>query len=320
MSTHIKPTLFIGSSREGLPIAEMVKEYLSDFADCNIWNEDVFDFGRSYFETLMELLSLYEYGVMVGTADDLSINEERNVHQMEARDNVLFELGMFLGRLGREKVFFVKERSIKTPSDLLGISLAEFTDKNAPDIEEQIKKLCERIKNQIAKRAGEIDGGLFPSVPLAYGYFYNSLLPICRLLSQYPIIKVGGVEQSIETFEIQILVPDDLRNDMKEKVEAVKARDKWKQVEVPSATRSFMFYVQESQLELKHLVIMDIPTTLNALNQTIQEFVGSGKVGRSLKEELVERREIRQFVKVVNYLAEVNAFTKGKIVTEIVEI
>lgn len=319
---HIsKPTLFIGSSREGLPVAELVKKHLSDFADCKIWNEDVFDYGKSYFETLIELLSFFEYGVMVGTADDLSINKTRGVKQMEARDNVLFELGLFLGRLGREKVFFLKEKGAKTPSDLQGISLPEFSAQDAPDLEEQIKERCERIKRQIAGRSGIFDGGIFPSVPLAYGYFYNSLLPICRQMTHSPMVKVDGREEQINAFSIRVLVPDDLRNDMKEKVEAVKARDKWKQVEVPtSATRSFNFYVQESMLDLQNLVIMDIPTTLNALHQTIQEFAGSGKVGRSLKEQLVEQREIRQFVKVVDYLADVNTFTKGKIFTEIVDI
>ncbi len=317
----IKPTLFIGSSREGLPIAELVKKHLSDFADCKIWNEDVFDYGKSYLDTLMELLSFFEYGVLVGTADDLSVNKSRGVKQLETRDNVLFEFGLFLGRLGREKVFFLKESGAKTPSDLLGVSLAEFSAKDAPDLEEQIKERCGRIKKQIANRSGIFDGGIFPSVPLAYGYFYNSLLPICRQMTLTPVVKVAGQEQKIETFSIQVLIPDDLRNDMKEKVEAVKARDKWTQVEVPtSATRSFNFYVQESMLDLQHLVIMDIPTTLNALNQTIQEFVGSGKVGRSLKEQLVEQREIRHFKKVVDYLADVNTFSKGKIVTEIVDI
>jgi len=316
---EIKPTLFIGSSREGLPVAELVKKHLSDFADCRIWNEDVFDYGKSFFETLMELLSFFEYGVMIGTADDFVVS--RDVEHMETRDNVLFEFGMFLGRLGREKVFFLKEKGAKTPSDLFGVSLPEFSGKDAADLEDQIKQRCERIKKQISDRSGIFDGGIFPSIPLAYGYFHNSLLPICRQLTQSPLVKINGQEQTIDTFKVQVLIPDDLRSDMKEKVEAVKMRDKWVTVEVPtSATRSYIFYVQEGKLNLQNLVIMDIPTTLNSLYQTIQEFVGSGKVGRSLKEQLVEQREIRHFQKVVDYLCEVNAFTKGKIITEIVDI
>lgn len=315
---EIKPTLFIGSSREGLPVAELVKKHLSDFADCKIWNEDVFDYNKSYFETLMELLSFYEYGVMVGTADDLMVS--RDVEHRETRDNVLFECGLFLGRLGREKVFFLKEKGAKTPSDLSGIALPDFS-KDAPGLEEQIKLRCERIKKQISDRSGIFDGGIFPSIPLAYGYFYNSLLPVCRQLAQSCKVRIQEQEREFDTFSIQVLIPDDLRNDMKEKVEAVKLRDKWKQVAIEtSATRSYNFYVEESKLDRQHLVIRDIPTTLNSLYQTIREFVGSGKIGRSLKDQLVEQREIRHFQKVVDYLVSTNAFTKGKIKTEIVDI
>jgi hypothetical protein len=35
----MKPTLFIGSSRERLPIARSLKTILRDTADCTVWDE-----------------------------------------------------------------------------------------------------------------------------------------------------------------------------------------------------------------------------------------------------------------------------------------
>ncbi len=65
--------------------------------------------SATVFETLNQLLSFFEYGVMVGTADDqLTLRDEA---QQSARDNVLFELGLFTGRLGREKVFSTLSRT-----------------------------------------------------------------------------------------------------------------------------------------------------------------------------------------------------------------
>lgn len=315
----IKPNIFIGSSREGLHVAELVKKHLSDFADCRIWNDQVFKFNSSYFETLMELLNFYDYGIMVGTADDLVVS--RDQHHSETRDNVLFELGLFLGRLGKEKVFFLKAKNAKTPSDLSGISIPEFSETDGPALEAEIQQRCEEIINQIRSRTGIFDGGLFPSVPLAYGYFFNSLLPACRQLLSTKTVKINGTEHVIDSFHFSVLIPDDLRSDMKEKVEVAKLQGNWVQLEIPtSATRSYNFYIASAKLDHKNLEISDIPTTLNSLYQTIKEFAGSGKIGVSLKEQLIERREIAHFQKVVEYLINSSPYTKGRITTEIVDI
>ncbi len=156
---------------------------------------------------------------------------------------------------------------------------------------------------------------------MAYGYFYNSLKPACKQLFEQREIRVHNESKTISNFQFKVLIPDDLRSDMKDKVTSKKSKDKWIQVDIPtSATRSYIFYTPESALDLDNLVIMDIPTTLNSLYQTIKEFVGSGKVGQGLKEKLVEQREIRHFQKVVNYLIDSESLTKGLVSTEIVDI
>ena len=315
---EIKPTLFIGSSTEGLDVARLVKACLSDFADCRIWNEDVFALNQSYFETLNDILNLFEYGVLIGTADDLHIS--RGKKQLQSRDNVLFEFGMFLGRLGRNKVFYMRDQGTKLPTDLSGISLLEFSS-GAKNLETQIKENCRQIILHITKQTTVFDGGLFPSLPLAFGYYHNSILPICQQLIKSSVARIEGETYNIRDFNVKILIPDQLPKDVKQIVELMKAREKWLQIEIPNADRrSYNFYCMPTSNNLTEKIdIFDIPTTLNALNQTIEEFVGHGKVGKDIRVELVEKREIRYFRKVVDYLCQSNAYTKGRVITEIIQ-
>jgi predicted nucleotide-binding protein len=124
----IKRHIFIGSSTEGLDVAQALKTKLSSWAECDIWNEPgVFEMNKGYLENLMERLNLYEYGIMVATGDDET--KSRSESKMAPRDNVVFEFGLFMGRLGRDRAFYVFERGIKLPTDLLGITLPQFPRK-----------------------------------------------------------------------------------------------------------------------------------------------------------------------------------------------
>jgi len=53
-----KPSLFIGSSSEGLDIAREVELLLQDTAEVTVWNEGlgIFKLGNSYLESLINSL------------------------------------------------------------------------------------------------------------------------------------------------------------------------------------------------------------------------------------------------------------------------
>lgn len=55
------------------------------------------------------------------TADDLGKERNENTDNFRARQNVVFEAGYFVGKLGRENTIFVAEDNIELPSDLQGI-------------------------------------------------------------------------------------------------------------------------------------------------------------------------------------------------------
>lgn len=120
-----KPSLFIGSSTEGLDFARAVRSLLDDASETSLWNEGVFTLGHTYIESLISAVSRFDFAVLVLTPDDQII--VRHDDGMSPRDNIIFELGLFMGRLGRERTFIVRPLgSLKIPSDLAGISVATF--------------------------------------------------------------------------------------------------------------------------------------------------------------------------------------------------
>lgn len=121
-----KPSLFIGSSTEGLDFARAVRTLLSDVAETTLWNDGVFTLGRTFIESLISAVSRFDFAALILTPDDQMV--VRNDETLGPRDNIVFELGLFMGRLGRERTFIVRPVSgpLKIPSDLAGISVAAF--------------------------------------------------------------------------------------------------------------------------------------------------------------------------------------------------
>lgn len=61
---------FIGSSSEGLAVANAIKANLSELTDCRIWTEGVFLPGRTFIETLEKILDEMDYAILLATPDD----------------------------------------------------------------------------------------------------------------------------------------------------------------------------------------------------------------------------------------------------------
>lgn len=118
-----RPTLFIGSSREALDVAYALQRNLEYESDPTVWDQGVFRPMRQALVDLVAEASRTDFAVFVFAPDDIA--DIRGETKAIVRDNVLFELGLFIGALGPERCFIVAPRdapSLHLPSDLLGLA------------------------------------------------------------------------------------------------------------------------------------------------------------------------------------------------------
>jgi predicted nucleotide-binding protein len=67
--------------------------------------------------------------VVLLTPDDIGyLSGEERAPRLRARQNVIFELGFFVGSLGRNRVCVLKKGDIELPSDWLGIVYMPLED------------------------------------------------------------------------------------------------------------------------------------------------------------------------------------------------
>jgi CRP/FNR family cyclic AMP-dependent transcriptional regulator len=150
---HEQPVIFIGSSSGGgLPIAKRIQKYLSELPTVpNLWTENVFQSSNTTIEDLVTASRDSDFAVLVLTADDLTTS--RGQRKAAPRDNVIFELGLFIGALGRPRAYMVVSKAIdiKLPTDLLGVNYIPFHQKRGATLSANLKPVLQKIRKLIEK-------------------------------------------------------------------------------------------------------------------------------------------------------------------------
>ncbi|MCF8370035.1 MAG: nucleotide-binding protein [Bacteroidales bacterium] len=144
-----KQKIFIGSSVEGLEVARTIQSELSHDFELEIWNQGTFDIlGKSYLECLEEATKKFNFGIFVFTPDDKITS--RGEQKSMARDNVIFELGMFLGKLSRLKSFIVypTNENMHIMSDFNGITTANY-DSEHSNLKASLGPACSKMRDSI---------------------------------------------------------------------------------------------------------------------------------------------------------------------------
>jgi hypothetical protein len=143
--------LFVGSSTEGHRIAQAIQVLLDPVCEVEIWSQGVFGLSRGNLDSLVLALDQFDFAALVLTADDMTMRRGKRL--ASPRDNVLFELGLFMAGLGRERTFMIHDRNNPPalPTDLVGVTAATFEPHRSGNIEGALGAACTRIQTQIEK-------------------------------------------------------------------------------------------------------------------------------------------------------------------------
>ena len=147
-----KPFLFIGSSKEHLPVAEALASGLpKTLASVTLWSDGVFGASSFAIESLETQVGIADFAVLVVGADDQVTS--RGVASDAPRDNVVFELGLFMGALSRSRTFLLTPmgRKVKIPTDLLGLTTLQF-DPAASNPADMVKTALDDLTKIIADK------------------------------------------------------------------------------------------------------------------------------------------------------------------------
>ena len=148
-STREKIRVFVISSAEALEVARAIQNAFDhDPFKVIVWTDGVFRASWYPIESLERELDQSDFAIAIAEPDDLT--QSRGKMAQTPRDNVIFELGLFIGRIGRHRSFLVEPRGEETklPSDLSGITSISYKyDKK--DLAAALGPACNRIRDII---------------------------------------------------------------------------------------------------------------------------------------------------------------------------
>ncbi|KQV11897.1 hypothetical protein ASC97_32360 [Rhizobium sp. Root1203] len=116
-----------------------------------LWTDDVFKVANYTLQDPETQIDDSDFAVAIAHADDLT--ESRGKPWPSPRDNVIFELGLFMGRLGRERAILMepREEKVKLPSDMSGIMTIPYRYEVGKDAAALMAPACDALRQHILR-------------------------------------------------------------------------------------------------------------------------------------------------------------------------
>ncbi len=296
----MKPNIFIGYTTESYEIANRVKNFFSPDFECTLWSEGVFGANESFLGTLLKSAGMFDFGFMILSADDETFS--KNKWFKSPRDNMVFEFGLFLGNLGKDRAFLIAEKGCKMPTDMSGITYTHYETRMEAGKKiatESLERELARLKSQVTENAQLGHLGIFASTVLANSYFDNFVKHAASWIQTRRFISFGG--KRYRTGELKIVIPNKLDSDMKKSAMEFYRSKGLAEGTIKHTNRAYPVKYDPKSGEDK-VAIYDIPTTLSGIYRAIYLHFSARHTGKSTAQLMVENRELSNFRRVLQIL------------------
>jgi hypothetical protein len=143
--------IFVASSTPNVKVARTFARVLQNRGfRARVWDEWVFWPNESTFDGLLRISTEYNFAVIIWGPSDITTTGGKSISS--PRDNVIFEAGLFLGVLGRHRVFIAEDKTAATkiPSDYAGITRVTYEGSLIQhDSDSAVRSACDQIQHNI---------------------------------------------------------------------------------------------------------------------------------------------------------------------------
>lgn len=141
-----KPKIFIGSSSESLEFVDKLELELKHDAITRPWHR-TFRLGSYTLDELVRESTEVDMAAFILGREDTIV--ARSKKSKSPRDNVIYEAGLFTGRIGMSNVFLIVDQNgTKMPTDMKGLTYTTYNSKKH-DTDEAVRLAAIEIRNEI---------------------------------------------------------------------------------------------------------------------------------------------------------------------------
>jgi CRP/FNR family cyclic AMP-dependent transcriptional regulator len=143
------PVVFIASSSKKKHVMNAIERAIQGRnVKVEKWTKGVFGLSATNIESLEKVIGRSDFAIVILSGDD--VTEQRGKTKKSPRDNCVFELGLGMGALGRQRTFILKESGeLHLPTDVEGVTYHSYDPVPKERMQRQIQAAARKIKVRI---------------------------------------------------------------------------------------------------------------------------------------------------------------------------